>query len=69
MSATIKDVAKLAGVSPSTVTRTCQNQPSISEETNEKCAAPCLPLDIHQTTRIRSRLLLLSNQLPLYFRL
>ena len=36
MSATIKDVAKLAGVSPSTVTRTCQNQPSISEETKRK---------------------------------
>lgn len=36
MSATIKDVAKLAGVSPSTVTRTCQNLPSISEETKRK---------------------------------
>lgn len=36
MGATIKDVAKLAGVSPSTVSRTCANHPSISNETKEK---------------------------------
>lgn len=36
MSATIKDVARLAGVSPSTVSRTCANHPSISNETKEK---------------------------------
>lgn len=36
MSATIKDVAKLAGVSPSTVSRTCSNHPSISEQTKQK---------------------------------
>lgn len=36
MSVTIKDVAKLAGVSASTVTRTCQNHPAISEETKKK---------------------------------
>ena len=36
MSVTIKDVAALAGVSPSTVSRTCKNHPSISEETKEK---------------------------------
>lgn len=33
---TIKDVAKLAGVSPSTVSRTCRNHPSISEQTKAK---------------------------------
>ena len=33
MAVTIKDVAALAGVSPSTVSRTCKNNPSISEET------------------------------------
>lgn len=36
MAVTIKDVAQLAGVSPSTVSRTCKNNPSISEETKEK---------------------------------
>lgn len=36
MGATIKDVAKLAGVSPSTVSRTCTNHPSISNETKQK---------------------------------
>lgn len=35
MAVTIKDVAALAGVSPSTVSRTCKNNPSISEETKE----------------------------------
>lgn len=36
MAVTIKDVAQLAGVSPSTVSRTCKDHPSISEETKEK---------------------------------
>ena len=36
MAITIKDVAALAGVSPSTVSRTCKNNPSISEETKER---------------------------------
>ena len=38
---TIKDVGALAGVSPSTVSRTYRNNPSISEETKERvrCAA------------------------------
>lgn len=36
MAVTIKDVATLAGVSPSTVSRTCKNNPSISEETKER---------------------------------
>ncbi len=33
MAVTIKDIATLAGVSPSTVSRTCKNNPSISKET------------------------------------
>ena len=36
MSVTIKDVAALAGVSASTVSRTCKDSPSISEETKQK---------------------------------
>ena len=33
MAITIRDVATLAGVSPSTVSRTCKDHSSISEET------------------------------------
>ena len=36
MAVTVKDVAKLAGVSPSTVSRVCNNTPSISKETRER---------------------------------
>lgn len=36
MAVTIKDVATLAGVSPSTVSRTCKDHPSISKETKER---------------------------------
>ena len=36
MAVTIKDVAALAGVSTSTVSRVCNNNPSISRETREK---------------------------------
>lgn len=36
MAVTIKDVAKLAGVSPSTVSRVCNNNPAISKETQDK---------------------------------
>lgn len=39
MMATIKDVAKRAGVSPSTVSRTLKDNPSISEETKVKVRA------------------------------
>ena len=44
MSVTIKDVAALAGVSPSTVSRTCKNNPSISEETKERVRKAMLEL-------------------------
>ena len=36
MPVTIKDVAALAGVSPSTVSRTCKDHPSISRQPKEK---------------------------------
>lgn len=44
MAVTIKDVAALAGVSPSTVSRTCKNNPSISEETKERVRKAMLEL-------------------------
>ena len=36
MPTTIKDIAKRAGVSPSTVSRVCNNNPSISKETRDR---------------------------------
>lgn len=39
MAITIKDVAALAGVSPSTVSRTCKDHPAISEQTKKKVRA------------------------------
>ena len=36
MAVTFKDVAKLAGVSPSTVSRVCNDNPAISRETRER---------------------------------
>ena len=44
MAVTIKDVAALAGVSPSTVSRTCKDNPSISKETKEKVRKAMLTL-------------------------
>ena len=36
MAVTIKDVAALAGVSPSTVSRVCNDNPTNSKETKER---------------------------------
>ena len=49
MAVTIKDVAMLAGVSPSTVSRTCRNNPSISEETKEKVRRAAAQLGYQMT--------------------
>ncbi len=51
MAVTIKDVAALAGVSPSTVSRTCKNNPSISEETKERVRRAMAELDYNRIFR------------------
>ncbi|MCL6446336.1 MAG: LacI family transcriptional regulator, partial [Alicyclobacillus sp.] len=45
--ATIKDVAALAGVSPSTVSRVLSDSPRISEETKQRVRAALEQLDYH----------------------
>lgn len=52
MASTIRDVARLAGVSPSTVSRTLRNNPSISQKTQE---------------RVRQAMKELNYQLPVSF--
>ena len=54
MRATIKEVAKLAGVSPSTVTRVVQDKSTISEETKLKVRAAMKELDYHPNLNARS---------------
>ena len=54
MAATIHDVAKLAGVNPSTVSRVLSGKASISEETKEKIFAAMQQLDYHMNSVARS---------------
>ena len=54
MAATIHDVAKLAGVNPSTVSRVLSGKASISEETKEKIYAAMQQLDYHMNSVARS---------------
>ena len=54
MRSTIKDVAKLAGVSPSTVTRVIQNSSSISEKTKETVRKAMEELHYHPNLNARS---------------
>ena len=58
MRVTIKEVAKLAGVSPSTVTRVVQNKSTISEETKKRVRAAMKELNYHPNLNARS---LVSN--------
>lgn len=54
MAATIHDVAKLAGVNPSTVSRVLNGKASISEETKGKIYAAMEQLDYHINSVARS---------------
>lgn len=54
MSATIKDVAKIAGVSPSTVSRVISDNPKISEETKLKVSTIIRELNYHPNVIARS---------------
>ncbi|RUS46540.1 LacI family DNA-binding transcriptional regulator [Cohnella sp. AR92] len=59
MSVTIKDVAKKAGVSPSTVSRVLSNHPRISRETTKKVKEIMEELGYHSNIMARS---LVSNK-------
>jgi len=54
MAVTIKDVAKLANVSPSTVSRVIANNPRISEETKRKVRKAMEELGYHPNFQARS---------------
>ena len=67
MAITIKDVAALAGVSPSTVSRVCNDHPSISAETRERVRNAMSKLGYEpsaSTQQTEQRLRMISVLLP-----
>ena len=55
MAVTIKDVAALAGVSPSTVSRVCNDNPSISKETADRVRRAMLELGYEPGTGVNTQ--------------
>lgn len=54
MSATIKDIARAVGVSPSTVSRVINGNSAISQETRKRILAAMEEMDYHPNSRARS---------------
>ena len=52
MAVTIKDIAAAAGVSPSTVSRTCKDSPSISRDTKERIRRIMAQMSMNQILRL-----------------
>src|SRR6185312_2019924 len=67
MSATIKDIAKLAGVSHTTVSRALNNSPLIQEETKERIRLIAEQLDYTPNYSAKSLVLDRSYNLGLFF--
>ncbi|NOU68242.1 substrate-binding domain-containing protein [Paenibacillus sp. LMG 31461] len=67
MSATIKDIAKLAGVSHTTVSRALNNSPLIQEETKERIRIIAEQLDYTPNYNAKSLVLDRSYNLGLFF--
>lgn len=69
MSVTIKDIAKLAGVSHTTVSRALNDSPLINQETKEKIRL--LAAQLHYTPNYNAKSLVLdrSYNLGLFFQL
>ena len=63
MAVTIKDVAKLAGVSPSTVSRVCNNTSAISRETRERVQRAIQELSYEPPSSQEAAPLLLSKNI------
>lgn len=61
MAVTLKEVAALAGVSPSTVSRTCKNNPSISEETKEKVRQAMAQLGYEPSSSVQTAISLIRT--------
>ena len=55
MAVTIKDVAALARVSPSTVSRVCNDNPSISKETADRVRRAMAEIGYELTTNVSAQ--------------